>query len=278
MQFNKKILKDMAKLCSLSYKKQSEMIGLFGIRPFCNNEHPLYLCKNTPKLHSSSGKNDCQVYTTLYDNKFVAVFRGTESGRDVLTDLNMTRMLMDLDNIEKNKRPLVHWGFLRKFRTVDKKINIALKEYVDNKEIEAKDKNIIFCGHSFGGAISSLGCLEFSQKYKYSKIPIHSVTFGSSKVGNSTFAKLFNNNIKTSYRFVIDNDPVPFVLSSFKFSHVDGYVGLNIDSQSNNIGKKFLRKSRNFLKSIGLGNTYVPINAPNRNMDSYIKCLENLQL
>ena len=226
------------KLCNICSKTPKEIENLYNERHLDENKNPLGLCKNVPKLHSSSNNNDCEVYTTLYDNKFVAVFPRTESGRDVLTDLNMTRLVMELDNIEENKRPLVHWGFLRKFRTVDKKINIALKEYVDNKEIEAKDKNIIFCGHSFGGAISSLGCLEFSQKYKYSKIPIHSVTFGSSKVGNSTFAKLFNNNIKTSYRFVIDNDPVPFVLSSFKFSHVDGYVGLNIDSQSNNIGKK----------------------------------------
>jgi len=275
MQFNKKILKDMAKLCSLSYKKQNEMNGLFGIRPFCNNDHPLYLCKNIPKLHSSSGNNDCQVYTTLYDNKFVAVFRGTESGRDVLTDLNMARMPMDLDNIENNKRPWVHWGFLRQFRTVDKKINIALKEYINNKEIEDKDKNIIFCGHSLGGALSSLACVEFSQKYKDSKIPIHSITFGSPRVGSKYFAKLFNNNVQTSYRFVNDNDPVPLMPTPVRYSHVGGCVWLYQDVVLNETSVwRWWRFIRNCFLSFW-GNTYNPI--IDHKCDSYIKDLDHLQ-
>tara|TARA_B100001093_G_scaffold306156_1_gene292194 strand:- start:148 stop:978 length:831 start_codon:yes stop_codon:yes gene_type:complete len=274
MQFNKKILKDMAKLCSLSYKKQSEMNGLFGIRPFCNNEHPLYLCKNTPKLHVSSDKNDCQVYTTLYDNKFIAVFRGTESGRDILTDLNMARMPMDLDHIEKNKRPWVHWGFLRQFRTVDDKINIAIKEYINNKEIEDKDKNIIFCGHSLGGALSSLACVEFSQKYKDSKIPIHSITFGSPRVGSKYFAKLFNKNVQTSYRFVNDNDPVPLMPTPVRYSHVNGCVWLYEDLVLNETSTwRWWRFVRNFFLSF-CGNTYNPL--IDHKCDSYITDLNNL--
>jgi len=39
------------------------------------------------------GNNDCQVYTTRYDNgnknTLMIAFRGTESGRDILTDLNI---------------------------------------------------------------------------------------------------------------------------------------------------------------------------------------------
>jgi hypothetical protein len=276
MQFTQKILKDMAKLCSLSYKEQNEIDGLFNIRPFCSHEHPLYLCKNIPKLHCSQSGNDCQVYTTLYDKKFVAVFRGTESRRDILTDLDMIRVQMDLDHIDNWKRPRVHLGFLNQFRTIDNKINKEIKEYIDSKEIEHKDKNIIFCGHSLGGALSSLACVEFSQKYKDSKIPIHSVTFGSPRVGNSTFVKLFNKNVTNSYRFVNDNDPVPLLPAPIRFKHVKGCIWLYEDQILNETsGWRWWRFIRNLVLSF-FGDTYNPL--IDHKCDSYINDLDYLNL
>ena len=58
-----------------------------------------------------------------------------------------------------------------------------------------KDYQIIFIGHSFGGAIATLSIFSFVKNYLEDRDPVL-ITFGQPRVGNEEFAKKFNELIQ----------------------------------------------------------------------------------
>ena len=194
------ILSDMCRLSTMSYRNSNAIHDLFLniTRPLNNEFCVLDHCKNVPTLiqgdlseESSIIQNDCQAYACRYKDSLAIVFRGTESFRDVLADLNMIRVRMDLPHV--TNRPKVHWGFLRQFRTVENQIREQIDQYLQDN---SSNKNIIFSGHSLGGALSTLASVQFGKEYP--NIPISCVTFGSPRVGNSHFCNLFDQCVQHS--------------------------------------------------------------------------------
>ena len=125
---------------------------------------------------------------------------------------------MDLPNIKLKKRPKVHWGFLRQFRSLEKHINADIQKYISlcGEHIP----NITITGHSLGAAQCSLAGLQFSLQYP--KIPISCYTFGSPRVGHTTFVKLFVEHVATHKRFVNEDDPVTMIPFAIRFVHLPG--------------------------------------------------------
>ena len=88
-----------------------------------------------------------------------------------------------------------------------------MNDFIQSNLTEAK--NVYITGHSLGGALASLTALMVSQLGN-----IHCVTFGSPRVGDIEFAKLFNATVADiesskyySCRFTTEDDPVPQGLS-----------------------------------------------------------------
>ena len=92
MHFNRSILKDFARLCNLAYRSGEEMSENYKARPYNLNDQcsVLYHCKKSPQFISRG--NDSQMYICKYDDKLSVIFRGTESKRDILTDLNIIQI------------------------------------------------------------------------------------------------------------------------------------------------------------------------------------------
>lgn len=317
MPLMKKILVDCAKMCSLAYLSQEELQNKYqDNRPYgkneeccvlyqCQGECPTLICSQCPNpenLNNGSdvsdlgfeGSNDCQVYTTKYKNgnknTLMVAFRGTESGRDVLTDLNIFTDKLQLPKYSMYHYPIfhqeelrdkwdidikVHSGFNNQFLSVKEPLENTIDEFMNhhfqdnpvwgknyqngeecndnlNNETEAVP-TIIFTGHSLGGALATLSSLYF--KCKYPEAEISCITFGSPRAGCSEFANLFNNNIEESYRFVNDNDPVPCVPLAWRFKHVKGCQWLYQDKVMNEIGvNRLWRFIKNTVLNIfGLG-------------------------
>lgn len=317
MPLMKKILVDCAKMCSLAYLSQEELQNKYqDNRPYgkneeccvlyqCQGECPTLIysqCPNPENLNNGSdvsdlgfeGSNDCQVYTTKYKNgnknTLMVAFRGTESGRDVLTDLNIFTDKLQLPKYSMYHYPIfhqeelrdkwdidikVHSGFNNQFLSVKEPLENTIDEFMNhhfqdnpvwgknyqngeecndnlNNETEAVP-TIIFTGHSLGGALATLSSLYF--KCKYPEAEISCITFGSPRAGCSEFANLFNNNIEESYRFVNDNDPVPCVPLAWRFKHVKGCQWLYQDKVMNEIGvNRLWRFIKNTVLNIfGLG-------------------------
>ena len=143
---SKELIKSLCQISGLVYKPNSFFIEKNNkinlpnnCQCFCNiNKQPTFIESDI----------DCQVYVTVFNkDSILCAFRGTENSRDWLTDANMIRVQMDLENIESSDRPLAHWGILRQFRSVEDKIT----QYINNElEINKEIKNIIYTGHSLG--------------------------------------------------------------------------------------------------------------------------------
>jgi len=71
---------------------------------------------------------------------------------------------------------------------------------------------IIITGHSLGGALSSLCALDLTLNPISANQPqITAVTFGSPKVGDEEFAKLYNSSIPSCYRMILKYDGIPLL-------------------------------------------------------------------
>jgi len=164
---------------------------------------------NHPKLFHSD-ETDAQMYMFNYKNTCTFGFRGTDSLKDILIDLAMWREVFS----EVSDEILVHSGIYSQFK--------SLKKYIDENIFGT---NIIVTGHSLGGGIATLVSLYLAKK----GYTVSCYTYGSPRVGNSQFCKLFNSSNITSVRIVNDMDPVPSLPWAIRFQHVDGIVWLDND-------------------------------------------------
>ena len=255
---SRNFLTDMCRLSTIAYRENGLISDLFDnfhkSRPSTNEFSVLENCRTCPSLiqgdltaEKDILQNDCQAYACRYQDSLAIVFRGTESFRDVLTDLNMIRVSMDLPNVADNDRPKVHWGFLRQFRCVEKEVSEEIEKFIEKSDGDGDggdgdggdgnggdgngddgnggvrggdSKHVVFSGHSLGGALATLAAVQFSKQYP--NIIVSCVTFGSPRVGNSLFASMFDKCCSGSYRFVNEDDPVPMGPTPIRFTHVKG--------------------------------------------------------
>ena len=83
-------------------------------------------------------------------------------------------------------------------------------------EINNKDYQVIFTGHSLGGAIATISSFYYIKKYKFEAENIL-ITFGQPKVGNEHFSKELTDNLRQIYRIARPRD----IATLFPFKEVD---------------------------------------------------------
>ena len=180
---------------------------------------------------SETGYCDAQVYICYTQkNELLITCRGTESLSDIVTDLKLWRdNLYDIsyhNNFQSLKKtfgiPKIHTGFYEQYHTIKYIIHQKISLYL----LENKDPVIIFTGHSLGGALATIGAACASIQFKHLNLNIQCYTFGSPKVGNSNFVKIFDTFVTKSIRFVNNMDPVP-MMPYFGYVHVKGLTHLN---------------------------------------------------
>lgn len=213
---------DMCRFSALSYYDASEITSKFEK----NEDAVLQKCTEAPALlENTEDYNDGQAYCALYTNTLddgnhrldgVLAFRGTENFRDWLSDLNVIRVHMTLPDVERAVQPKVHHGFIRQFRTIDKNINAIVGRMISENGIDT----LHVTGHSLGGALASIAAVAL--KHEFPALNIHCYTFGSPRPGDNTFAKMFDDDVDSSYRFLNNNDPVTATPTTWRFTHVPG--------------------------------------------------------
>jgi len=136
-------------------------------------------------------KGGAQAYGMEKDDYIVLAFRGTEPKQfnDIKADLNALHVRNELG------AGRVHKGFKREVDDIWNKI----EKWIDKREF----KQAYTCGHSLGGAMSTIAC---------SRLPWGSTcySFGSPRVGTPGWVREFNGKFNL-YRFVNNNDIVPRV-------------------------------------------------------------------
>lgn len=241
VSIGKKLILDLARLSSLCYNPSEQINTMWTEnRPYnkCDNVCVFNSLQKCPLLYKS--EEDCEVLLCNHDtDTLVVAFRGTSSKEDILTDLSISREKLPLGNVPEEQWPLVHSGFVEQFFSVNKNLEGSIKE----------NDNIIFCGHSLGGALATIGSLYYS--FQYPEKDIACVTFGSPRVGDSRFVSYFDERISKSIRYVNDNDPVPCLPTRLRFKHVSGLQWLNQDKIQDEIQAwRFYRFFKNTMLSV----------------------------
>ena len=136
------------------------------------------------------------------ENVLYVGFKGTESKDDIMADINIKL---------KKKKTLpggkFHSGFLERSDTVP--IEYIL-ECAENYECQT----IVTCGHSLGGAVSSIMALNMMRNSD-GQVQVYNITFGAPFFGNEAARKMcrdekFEQNI---VHYVDYQDIVPGLLS-----------------------------------------------------------------
>ena len=211
-----RILKDWCDLCDVSYKNSNDASKtLLDEFVFIEN-------KDT----------DAQCYV-IY-NRFTTfiVFRGTSTLTDWKADLNISQ-----ENMYDYKHVKIHKGFKKQYWSVKDKIYKCIE---NNLHIP-----IVVIGHSLGGALAQICAIDIKMRYTINS-DVSVFTIGSPRVGNSSFANLYNKLIKNSYRLKNKGDVITYFPMRSNYCHVHSSICFDNGDVSNEpITKKvFNRLSR----------------------------------
>ena len=165
-------------------------------------------------------KGPAQGFIVLDNNKLVISFSGSNELKDWITNFKAYITPYYCFNNYCGK---VHSGFIEYYNNIRSIVQEEVTKYTLDENIEADEKEIVFCGYSLGGSCV-LAALDVSYIKNCPKLSVY--TYGSPKVGDKTFSRKFKEQINISYRFVNDYDIIPSFPSPFKYKHVDGMVRL----------------------------------------------------
>ncbi|KAI5437253.1 hypothetical protein KIW84_023393, partial [Lathyrus oleraceus] len=120
----------------------------------------------------------------------------------------------------------VHRGFLSAYDSVRTRIISLIRlaiGYVDDHSEFTHKWHIYMTGHSLGGALAILLALELSsnQLAKRGVISITMYNFGSPRVGNKRFVKVYNEKVKDSWRIVNHKDIIPTMGRFMSYCHIN---------------------------------------------------------
>ena len=158
-------------------------------------------------VENKFGKCRFLIAETENDSTVYIAFRGTKDFEDLLADFSFWLQ-------EAQRSPSsgsFHSGFLEKAEL------FPLREFVLSNFIQKK--TLVFCGHSLGGAVSSIIYTELviirDRLGNTMTSDVSNITFGAPLFADTDFREYFtsiNTNLEM-YHFVVKNDPIPSLLS-----------------------------------------------------------------
>jgi triacylglycerol lipase len=144
-----------------------------------------------------------QVLVQRTDHGVVVAFRGSHEIKDWLTNARFG--MEDLCWTNGHSVAAIHAGFLKAFESVIGEVT----HQVRNLLAIHRGSAIFITGHSLGGALATLCALDFKRQHL---APAAVMTFGCPRVGNKSFAQIYNRGLKDlTLNFVAEGDPVPLV-------------------------------------------------------------------
>lgn len=175
-------------------------------------------------------ETDTQGYVAINTDTIYIVWRGSSSLNDFLRDSNLRKVKF------LKEGELVHVGFLNAFNSIKDYLGKVIENSFKKIGGVDKIKNIVICGHSLGGALSTLTAYHFCEKYPDLKDKVQKISIGSPRVGNDIFSKNYNKLVPFTLRIVNDNDLVARI-PKIGYKHIDGV--LSLDGEGKVIKRRF---------------------------------------
>lgn len=157
-------------------------------------------------------RGDTVGISLVYDKKLYVGFRGCKSINEVLycVETGMTKPFI-------KKQVKINKAMWDKYEEIQEDINSVLKE--DKKGVD----EVIFTGHSLGGAIAQISALVNKG---------NCVTFGAPHVGDAEYKKECDAVIHDNVRVVVNQDIIPKIKFNDELCHSGKDVKLNSLSKS----------------------------------------------
>lgn len=269
------LLRDAIRLASMVYEKESELEGMWGRRPVEQSDEIVY--KLIKPISFYSTPVDAQCFTTQYEDGCCMVFRGTTNLNDWMTNLKAMQVPLDLPHVFGKDRPKVHSGFLGQFQSLSMTLMRHANEYNSDSTVRESNRTFYYIGHSLGGALATISALVFGAMFPNARHVC--ITFGSPRVGDDTFVRLFQKHVDESVRCVNQEDPVPLVPTSCSFSHVPGVLYFDADEKPNTdiTENRLVNSCRDgILCCCGLAESPVDDHATTQYETIVKKCLDNV--
>lgn len=155
-------------------------------------------------------KTDIQYILRVYENRILIAFRGTDSCRDMLSNLQFFKKTVC--HMPDSKKIRIHSGFYKAY-TEAKIFDKIVKVITD------KTKRIEITGHSYGGALALICAADLA--HRFPDIEYEVVVFGTPRTGNKAFAEFFDKYLPNTSRIenrgdIITKLPPPL----FGYRHV----------------------------------------------------------
>lgn len=183
------------------------------------------------------------------DSPVIAVcFKGSEQFKDWFLDLEFFKCKWTLNTMASGCTFKVHRGFYRSYRAIRLKFLRELRDAVSYCQSNYGLKpNLIIAGHSLGGAVAHLACMDLAWQIRNKTIVEFGnilykdcVTFGSPKqvsVKDVVRAKIDGHPLRSfielfsQHRMHVDGDPVPLV-PRLGYKHTGDETMLHFDKLS----------------------------------------------
>ncbi|KAJ3324470.1 hypothetical protein HDV06_006881 [Boothiomyces sp. JEL0866] len=160
-------------------------------------------------------------------NMIIVSVRGTADVQSCIQDIALWKTPADFGGLANNKAPSsaqIHAGFKNTYIGLQPTLQSGLVSLA----AQYPTFDIVFTGHSLGGAVVNLAAMDFYQNNPQYGSRIAIYTFGEPRVGNADFANYINSlpYSKKIFRVAKSGDIIPHLPpeSFFNFAHhIDNY-------------------------------------------------------
>lgn len=168
-------------------------------------------------IQVDSLRSGVQYQVKLSKNEAQISFRGTDSLKDVATDLQFMKAVVPYAN--NNSKIRVHKGFITAYKGED--VRNRIHSYI-TEDIE----KVRITGHSFGAALAMLCALDL--QYNFPNKDYELAVFGCPRIGNNAFKKSFEKRLFKSVRVENGNDAVtkiPYASMGYRHAGAKLHIG-----------------------------------------------------
>lgn len=187
---------------------------------------------NTKFLHEidevvSDKVTDTHVLLVSASDRIIVSFRGTSSARNLRTDLKafhvkINRVLPTYDQLggggtsatngnvtstilscNDGHQAKIHRGFAEAYQSVAARVMRGIERLITQKA-----RPVFLTGHSLGGALANICAFDCALRLELGPRDLYVATFGSPRVGNRAFRRLYDTVVPASWRMTIAADIV----------------------------------------------------------------------
>lgn len=187
-------------------------------------------------LEAGSTNTECWVWRLKKRRRLLVAFRGTSDFGDVLVDISATPR--DCGELGK-----VHDGFSRAYDSVREALRAVLARGCRGS---AEGWEILFTGHSLGGALATLASLDVARlgagddpseggPSPLDGADIAAVTFGAPRVGNAQLCATYDAWVPRCWRVYSCSDIIPTVPPTTLFGFTHAGIAVELDPDANRL-------------------------------------------